>query len=98
AICQGYLDSLENPDGNRRTERLTLTADVTALYRAWLRGAGVTTADDLERFLDARPVLGELDRGLFLDAFDGTTLVASTLDGRPVTDGLLASVAAGGAM
>ena len=72
AVCQGYLDSLESPDGNRRTERLTLTADVVALYRAWLRGAGVCTADDLDDFLSARPDLGELDRGLFLEAFDGT--------------------------
>jgi hypothetical protein len=86
AVCQGYLDSLANPDGNRRTERLTLTADVTVLYRACLRAAGVRTAAGLERFLAARPNLGELDRGLFLDAFDGTSLVATTIDGRTVTD------------
>jgi hypothetical protein len=98
AVCQGFLDSLENPDGNRRTERLTFTADITVLHRAWLRGAGVITAEDLEQFLASRPHLGELDRGLFLDAFDGTALVASTLDGRPVTDGLVGAVAEGGAM
>ena len=72
AVCQGYLDALENPDGNRRTERLTLTADVVVLYRAWLRVAGVRTAADLDRFFADRPNLGELDRALFLEAFDGT--------------------------
>jgi hypothetical protein len=97
-ICQGYLDSLANPDGNRRTERLTLTADVRVLYRSLLRGAGVATAADLDRFLEERPSLGELDRGLFLDAFDNTSLMATTIDGCSVTDGLLASVASGGAM
>jgi hypothetical protein len=97
-VCQGYLDSLENPDGNRRTERLTLSADVVVLYRAWLRVAGVLTADDLDRFFAARPNLGELDRALFLEAFDGTSLTATTIDGWSVTDAMLASVASGGAM
>ena len=98
AVCQGYLDSLENPDGNRRRERLIITADVVVLYRAWLRVAGVVTAAHLEQFLAARPGLGELDRGLFLAAFQGDGGAATTLDGHPVTDSLLASVAAGGAM
>ncbi len=97
-VCQGYLDSLENADGNRRRERLVITADVVALYRAWLRVAGVVTAAQLERFLAARPGLGELDRGLFTAAFQGAGGSAATLDGHPVTDSLLASVAAGGAM
>ena len=98
AVCQGFLAGLENPDGNRRTERLTISADVIALYRAWLRAAGVVTAADLERFLAARPGLGELDRGLFLEAFDGSGGVATTLDGSPVTDALVAAVASGGTL
>lgn len=98
AVCQSYLDRLENPDGNRRTERLTLIADVVGLYRAWLRGAGVVTADDLDGFLDERPSLGELDRGLFLEAFDGAGSTATTIDGHAVTNGLLTAVAAGGTM
>ena len=98
AVCQGYLDTLENPDGNRRTERLTLTADVIVMYRAWLRAAGVRTAADLDRFLADRPHLGELDRALFLEAFDGTGLTATTLDGFTVTDTMVAAVAEGGAM
>jgi hypothetical protein len=98
AMSQAYLDSLEGPDGNRRRERLTITADVVTLYRAWLRVAGVVTAEQLERFLISRPGLGELDRGLFLAAFDGTAPDATMLDGNPVTDSLLASVASGGAM
>ncbi len=98
AMSQGYLDSLAGPDGNRRRERLTITADVVTLYRAWLRAAGVVTAEQLERFLADRPGLGELDRGLFLTAFDGGAPDAATLDGNPVTDSLLASVASGGAM
>ena len=98
AVCQAYLDSLGNPDGNRRTERLTLTADIVALHRAWLTGAGVRTAADLEHFLDEHPHLGPLDRGLFRHAFDGAGAVAATIDGHAVTDGLLTAVAAGGAM
>jgi len=86
-----------HPGGNRRKERLTITADVVTLYRAWLRSAGVVTAAHLEQFLAARPGLGELDRGLFLAAFENAG-GATTLDGSPVTDGLLASVATGGAM
>ena len=97
-ICRTYLETLDNPDANRRTERLTLTADVTVLYRAWLKGLGIRTADDLDAFFAARPGLGELDRGLFLDAFDGSGGVATTLDGNPVTDSLVAAVASGGVM
>src|SRR6478609_10547238 len=33
-ICRTYLETLDNPDANRRTERLTITADVIVLYRA----------------------------------------------------------------
>lgn len=98
AMSQAYLDSLEGPDANRRRERLTITADVVTLYRAWLKVAGVVTAEQLERFLAARPGLGELDRGLFLTAFDGTAPDATTLDGQPITDSLIASVASGGAL
>ncbi len=98
AMSQAYLDLLEGPDANRRRERLTITADVVTLHRAWLKVAGVVTAEQLERFLDDRPGLGELDRGLFLTAFDGGAPDATTLDGNPVTDSLLASVASGGAM
>ena len=83
AVCQGYLDALENPDGNRRTERLTLSADVIVMYRAWLRVAGVRTAADLDRFFSDRPSLGELDRALFLEAFDGTRLTATTSTASP---------------
>ncbi len=97
-ICRAYLESLENPDGKRSTERLTICADIVTLYRAWLRGAGVRTADELEDFFEDHPDLGALDRGLFLDAFDHTTGTARTLDGSPVTDALVAAVAAAGAM
>ncbi len=98
AVCEGYLAGLVNPDGNRRTERLTVTADIVALYRAWLKAVGVVTAGDLQRFLANRPGLGELDRGLFLEAFKGGGGVATTLDGNLVTDALVAAVASGGAM
>ena len=54
---------------------------------------GVRTAADLDAFFAARPNLGELDRGLFMDAFDGNGGVATTLDGNPVTDALVAAVA-----
>ncbi len=97
-VCRRYLETIDNPDAKRSTERLTICADVVTLYRAWLRGAGVRTADELEDFLAERPRLGELDRGLFLDAFDHTSHTARTLDGNPVTDALVAAVAAGGAM
>jgi hypothetical protein len=97
-VCHGYLAGLASPDGNRRTERLTVSADVLVLYRAWLREVGVRTAADLEGFLASRPGLGELDRGLFREAFDGLGGVATSIDGSPVTDALVAAVASGGTM
>jgi hypothetical protein len=95
-VCRGYLAALENPDGNRNTERLTVVADIVALHRAALRGAGVATATQLGRFLAERPDLGDVETGLFLDAFDGLGGVARTLDGAPVSDGLLSMVSSGG--
>ena len=97
-MCKGYLRSLENADGSRTTERLTVVADIAALYRAALRGAGVRTAAELERFLAERPTLGVLERGLFLDAFDGEGGVARTLDGNPISDGLLSCISSGGTL
>ena len=97
-VCRSYLEALDNPGGNRRTERLTISADIVVLYRAWLRALGIRTAAELDAFLSARPGLGEIDRGLFLDAFDGTGGVATTLDGNPVTDALVAAVTSGGAL
>jgi hypothetical protein len=95
-VCRGYLAALENPDGNRNTERLTVVADIVALHRAALRGAGVAIATQLDRFLAERPDLGDVETGLFLDAFDGLGGVARTLDGAPVSDGLLSMVSSGG--
>jgi hypothetical protein len=95
-VCRGYLAALENPDGNRNTERLTIVADIVALHRAALRGAGVATATQLDRFLAERPDLGDVETGLFLDAFDGLGGVARTLDGAPVSDALLSMVSSGG--
>ena len=57
-ICRTYLEGLDNPDANRRKERLTLTADVVVLYRAWLNGLGIRTAADLDAFFAARPGSG----------------------------------------
>jgi hypothetical protein len=95
-VCRGYLAALENPDGNRNTERLTIVADIVALHRAALRGAGVATATQLDRFLAERPDLGDVETGLFLDAFDRLGGVARTLDGAPVSDALLSMVSSGG--
>ena len=47
-ICRSYLEGLDNPGGNRRTERLTITADIVVIYRAWLRALGVRTAAELD--------------------------------------------------
>ena len=91
-MCRRYLASLDNPDANRTTEQVTVVADITALYRAALRGAGVHTARQLDDFLADRPYLGALERGLFLDAFDGSGGTARTLDGNPVSDGLLSTI------
>jgi hypothetical protein len=98
AVCDGYLASLENPAGNRAKERLTVVADVVSLYRAWLCELGVRTADDLEELFASRPGLGELDRGLFLEAFHGGGGVATTLAGHGVSDALVSAAAAGGAL
>ncbi len=54
------------------------------------------TAAELQAFLDERPNLGALERGLFLEAFDGTGDVARTLDGNPISDGLLSCISEGG--
>ncbi|HEY6532539.1 MAG TPA: HNH endonuclease signature motif containing protein [Acidimicrobiales bacterium] len=97
-VCRGYLAALENPDGNRNTERLTIVADIVALHRAALRGAGVATAAQLDRFLADHPDLGTVEKGLFLDAFDGLGGVARTLDGSPVSDALLSMVSSGGTL
>ncbi len=97
-ISHWYLRSLENPDGNRTTGRVSLVAEIPALYRATLRGAGVRTADELTAFLAARPGLGALERGLFLDAFDGKGEVARTLDGNPISDGLLSCISSNGTL
>ncbi len=97
-VCRRYLEGLDNPDGNRRQERLTVVADIRVLYRAALRGAGVVTADHLDRFLDARPDLGAVERGLFCDAFEGAGGTASTLDGNPISDGLVSCLSSGGTL
>lgn len=75
-----------------------MVADVTALYRAALRGAGVRDALQLQEFLADRPALGALERGLFLDAFDGKGGTAHTLAGNPISDGLLSCVSSGGVL
>jgi hypothetical protein len=54
------------------------------------------TVADLETFLSRLPAMALVERGLFLEAFDGTGGVARTLDGNPVSDALLACVASGG--
>ena len=94
-VCRRYLALLESPDGNRATERVTVVADITALYRAALRGAGVHTARQLDDFLADRPYLGDLERGLFLDAFHGGGGTARTLEGNPNSDGLLSTISSG---
>ncbi len=97
-ICRHYIETLENPGTDRRRERVTLVADLLDVYRSWLTGAGVRTAADLEQFFADHPELGELDRGLFLDAFNRTDTTARTLDGHPVTDALIAAATSGGVL
>jgi hypothetical protein len=95
-MARFYLANHTNPPGAARPDRLVITADVTALFRAILRGAGVVTAAQLEAFLDARPDMGLLEQGLFLDAFDGHGDTARTLDGSGVSDLLLQHVTSNG--
>jgi hypothetical protein len=97
-IAQHYVDTHTAVTSNRRQERLTVSCDIVPLYGSALRGAGVRTAADLQEFLAARPHLGPLERGLFLDAFDGTGDVARTLDGNPIGDGLLSCISEGGVL
>ncbi len=97
-IARHYLETHENPDANRRRERITLVADLRDVYRSWLTGAGVHTADQLHQFLANRSNLAEVDRGLFLDAFNDTDTTARTLDGNPVTDALVAATTSGGVL
>ena len=75
-----------------------MVAEIIAIYRAALRGAGVVTAEQLERFLAERPNLGAVERGLFLEAFDGKGGTAHTLDGNPISDGLLSCISSGGVL
>jgi hypothetical protein len=97
-VCRFYSANQASGTRNRRQARLSVVADVTALYRAALRGAGVRDAAQLQEFLAARPQLGALERGLFLDAFDGKGGTAHTLDGNPISDGLLSCVSSGGVL
>ena len=92
-ICRTYLEGLDNPDANRRKERLTITADVVVLYRAWLNGLGIRTAADLEPSSPPAP-----DWVSSTGACSRPRGSAATLDGNPVTDSLISAVAAGGAM
>ena len=96
AVAQFYVDHHTAVTSNRRQERLTITCDIVTLYGSALRGAGVRTAADLQEFLDRRPQLGAVERGLFCEAFDGSGDVARTLDGNPVSDGLLSCISEGG--
>ena len=96
AVAQHYVDTHTAVTSNRRQERLGVSCEIVTLYGSALRGAGVHTAADLQAFLDERPNLGALERGLFLEAFDGTGDVARTLDGNPISDGLLSCISEGG--
>ena len=95
-VCRYYNDHHLDDGPHRRHARLTVIADIRVLYRAALRGAGVTTAAHLETFLAARPQLGALERSLFADAFDGHGGTAHTLDANPVSDGLVSCISSSG--
>jgi hypothetical protein len=95
-ISRFYLDHHTEVTSTRRQERLVVTCEIVGLYGCALRGAGVRTAEQLDEFLAARPWLGALERGLFLEAFDGHDDVARTLDGNPISDGLLSTISEGG--
>ena len=97
-ICRFYVAHHQNPPNAGRPDRLVLIADPVVYYRAALRGAGVRTAEQLEAFLTGLPTMAFVERGLFLDAFDGSGGIARTLDGNPVSDALLACVASGGTL
>ena len=94
-LARFYLDHHTEATSTRRQERLVVTCEVVGLYGCALRGAGVRTAEQLEEFLAARPSLGALE-GLFLEAFDGHGDVARTLDGNPISDGLLSTISQDG--
>jgi hypothetical protein len=95
-ICRFYVAHHQQPPNTGRPDRGVIVADVTALFRAILRGDGVHTAHQLQTYLAAQPELGALERGLFYDAFDGAGGSARTLDGHTVTDTLLRHVATNG--
>jgi hypothetical protein len=95
-ICRFYVAHHQQPPNTGRPDRGVIVADVTALFRAILRGDGVRTAEQLQTYLDAQPELGALERGLFCDAFDGAGGAARTLDGHTVTDTLLRHVTTNG--
>ncbi len=97
-IARFYNENHAKGTRNRRQARLTVVAEIIAMYRAALRGAGVVTAEQLERFLAERPNLGAVERGLFLEAFDGKGGTAHTLDGNPISDGLLSCISSGGVL
>ena len=97
-VARFYNDNHAKGTRNRRQARLTVVADVVSLYRAALRGAGVVTAEQLGRFLAERPNLGAIERGLFHEAFDGKGGTAHTLDGNPISDGLLSCISSGGVL
>jgi hypothetical protein len=91
-IARFYLAHHQNPPNTARPDRGVVVFDAAAMFRAVLCGDGVHTAHQLDQYLDAQPQLGALERGLFLDAFDGKAGLAHTLDGHTVTDVLVRHV------
>ena len=96
-VCRFYLDHAGCGRG-RPNERLTVLVELTGVFAAVLRGAGVRTPTELAAFFDTHPGLGILERGLFLDAFDGHTTMARTLDGNPISAELVAAIASSGTL
>jgi hypothetical protein len=85
-MARFFLAHHTNPPNTGRPDRGVVVFDVAAMFRAILRGDGVHTAGQLDAYLTAQPELGALERGLFLDAFDGAGGTARTLDGHQLTD------------
>jgi hypothetical protein len=91
-IARFYLAHHQNPPNTGRPDRGVVVFDTAAMFRAVLRGDGVHTSAQLQIYLDAQPQMGAMERGLFLDAFDGKATLAHTLDGHSVTDLLVRHV------
>jgi hypothetical protein len=75
----------------RQHPHVSVICDVADLYAGALRGNGIHTPDDLDRFLENRPV-SVVEEGILRDALERRSGCARTYDGHILTPQALATL------